>query len=268
MRRSSRVVGFLFCALFLMGFQTSRVEFETGATYSWDKDHRQVAGLLSRPAGEGRSPAVVLLHTCGGLLPHVTLDWPGYLTGLGYVVLSVDSYTPRGYSRCDEMGTWKNDQTKDAFGALDYLAGLPFVDGERIAVMGFSAGAFAINDYVINRSRRRTGMRNYKAAISLYGRCSDPLRTYTEKDIPLMQIIGELDVFRSLCEGMRIDWNVSIEVHVLKGAYHAFDHPQITSKRLNLDLSRGEHLGNPMLYDAAKTREARELTRAFLDKHL
>ncbi len=270
MRDYAKGVGFLLFALILVGCAaTNRVKFETGATYSWDKDHRQVAGLLSRPAGEGRSPAVVLLHTCGGLLSHVTSDWPGYLTGLGYVVLSVDSYFPRGYSRCTERTTWKNDQTKDAFGALDYLAGLPFVDGERIAVMGFSAGAFPINDNVINRSRRRTGMRNYKAAISLYGRCSDPLRWYTEKDIPLMQIVGELDKFRSSCEGMRIDWNVPIGVHVLKGAYHAFDHPQITSKRPapNFDILSYPG-GNPMLYDAAKAREARELTRAFLDKHL
>ncbi len=269
MRQCAYVVSILFCVSFLTGFDTNRVKFETGATYSWDKDHHQVAGLLSRPGGEGRSPAVVLLHTCGGLLPHVTSDWPAYLTGLGYVVLSVDSYTPRGYSRCTERTTWKNDQTKDAFGALDYLAGLPFVDGERIAVMGFAAGAFAINEILIGRSRQRTGMRNYKAAISLYGRCNDPLRTYTEKDIPLMHIVGEFDLFRDICENMRIDWNVPIEVHVLKGAYHAFDQSQITSKRLDPgNYFFPEHFGNPMLYDAAKTREARELTRPFLAKHL
>lgn len=272
MRRSARVVSLLFCALLLTGFETDRVKFETGATYSWDKDHRQVAGLLSRPAGEGRSPAVVLLHTCTGLLPHVTSDWPEYLTGLGYVVLSVDSYTPRGYARCTERTTtWKNDQTKDAFGALDYLAGLPFVDGERIAVMGFSAGAFAINDNVTNRSRQRTGMRNYKAAISLYGQCKDGgiLQSYTEKDIPLMQIVGELDLFHSVCEGMGFDWKVPIEVHVLKGAHHAFDQSQITSKRPAPVFGTLTYpVDNLMLYDAARTREARELTRAFLDKHL
>jgi len=268
MRRSSRVVGLLFFVLFLMGFQTDYVKFQTGATYSWDKDRRQVTGLLSRPAGAGRSPAVVLLHTCGGLQPHVISAWPRYLTGLGYVVLAADSYTPRGYAKCTNSGTWKNDQTKDAFGALDYLAGLPFVDGERIAVMGFSAGAFAVNDNVINRSRQRAGMRNYKAAISLYGRCSDPLRWYTEKDIPLMQIVGELDAFRSSCENMRIDWNVSIEVHVLPGAYHAFDQSQITAKRPAPLIEITHRVDNQMLYDAARTREARELTRAFLDKHL
>jgi dienelactone hydrolase len=166
-----------------------------------------------------------------------------------------------------EGGAYANDQTKDAFGALDYLAGLPFVDGERVAVMGFSAGAFAINEILIGRSRQRTGMHNYKAAISLYGRCSDPLRTYSEKDIPLVHIIGELDAWREICEG---EWMKSrpIEVHVLKGAYNSFDHPQITTKRLVPKFWFPDPQDNPMLYDAAKTREARELTRAFLAKHL
>jgi len=250
-----------------MGFENSRVVFETGATYSWDKDHQQVAGLLFRPAGEDRYPAVVLLHTCRGLLPHVTRDWPAYLTGLGYIVLSVDSYTPRGYSTCTESGTWQNDQTKDAFGAIEYLSDLPFVDDDRIAVMGFSAGAFAINETFIGRSRQRTGRRNYKAAISLYGRCSDPLRTYTDKDIPLMLIIGELDQWRAICEG---EWMKErpIEVHVLEGAYHSFDQTQMTAQRLVPKFWLPDPQDNPMLYDAAKTQEARELVRRFLEKHL
>ena len=267
MRRSLRAMYFLPFTLFLMGFETSTVEFPTGATYSWDKDRQMVGGLLFRPSAEGTAPAVVLLHTCEGLLPHVTIDWPKFLTSLGYVVLSIDSYTPRGYAQCTERGTFKNDQTKDAFGALDYLAGLPFVDSQRIAVMGFSAGAFAINDLVISRSRQRKGMRNFTAAISLYGRCDVPLQAYTERDIPLMQVIGERDVFHDICTG---DWmsDRPIQVHVLKGAHHAFDHRQITSKRLAPKFWFPDAQDNPMLYDAASTRQAQELVRAFLTEHL
>lgn len=261
MRRSTRVVSFLIFTLVLLGCQTSRVKFETGALYSSEKNLQQVSGLLFRPAGEGRSPAVVLLHTCGGLQPHVTQDWPAFLTGLGYVVLSAESYSSRGYSRCTDRGSFKGDQARDAFGALDYLASLPFVDGERIAVMGFSAGAIAINEIVIFRSRERTEGLNYKAAISLYGKCSYLLDTYTENDIPLMTIAGELD--RNLAGTCQVDSlkNTPIEAHMLKGAYHAFDQPQITNLR-------NDNAGNPMLYDASKTREARKLTQAFLAKHL
>ena len=86
MRRFARSAGLLFVALFLAGLDFYYVEFETGATYNWDKDRQQVAGLLFRPAGADRSAAVVLLHTCDGMQPHVISSWPRYLTGLGYVV--------------------------------------------------------------------------------------------------------------------------------------------------------------------------------------
>jgi dienelactone hydrolase len=261
MRRSAQVVSLLFFALVLLGFQHDRVKFETGAYFDWENDLPQVSGMLFKPAGEGRSPAVVLLHTCGGLSPHVTQDWPAYLTGLGYVVLSVDSYSPRGYSTCTASGAALTigEQAKDAFGALDYLASLPFVDGQRIAVMGFSEGAVAINDEVITRTRERTKTPNFRAAISYYGWCGWGYK-HTENDIPLMQIAAELDptTMRSCAVAMR---GKPIEVHVLKGAYHAFDQPQITKLQ-------NDNAGKPSLYDAAKTREARELTRAFLAKHL
>jgi dienelactone hydrolase len=269
MRPAMQILGLLFCGLFLMGFESSRVDFQTGATYSWDKDRHQVGGLLFRPSAENPAPAVVLLHTCGGLLPHVTKDWPEYLTGLGYVVLSVDSYTPRGYSRCNERETWKEDQTKDAFGALDYLADQPFVDGSRVALIGFSAGAFAINELLLGRTRLRSGKTNFAALISFYGRCTGPLRSYTSKDTPLMQIVGDLDTFYGICVN---DWmkETPIEVHVMKGAYHGFDQPQITSKQapFYLKMLFPEQLQNPMLYNHERTQEAREIVRAFLEKHL
>jgi dienelactone hydrolase len=58
----------------------------------------RISGLLAKPEGKGPFPAVVLLHTCGGVKPHVSVDWPNYLTGLGHVVLTVDSFGPRGGS--------------------------------------------------------------------------------------------------------------------------------------------------------------------------
>lgn len=50
---------------------------------------------LYRPKGTGPSPAVVLLHTCGGLGQHV-FDWASRLTSAGYVSVVIDSFTPRG----------------------------------------------------------------------------------------------------------------------------------------------------------------------------
>jgi len=36
-----------------------------------------------------------LLYTDAGMLPHVSQDWPRFLTSHGYAVLTVDTYAPR-----------------------------------------------------------------------------------------------------------------------------------------------------------------------------
>src|SRR3954469_10214564 len=54
--------------------------------------------ILFRPLeGEGPFPAVVLVPACGGAGDHI-YDWAERLTRAGYVVLIVDSLTPRGVS--------------------------------------------------------------------------------------------------------------------------------------------------------------------------
>lgn len=231
----------------------------TFVTSDIDPDRVALSGLLFKPAGDGPFPAVVLLHTCGGLQPHVTQTWPRYLTGLGYAVLTFDSYAARGYGRCFESPGSRFHQIADAFGALEHLRTLPFVDGERVAVMGFSAGGFAINGSIISRNRGRPGGAAFRAAISLYAGCYG-MWAYSADDLPTLQIVAEKD--HRLAPGCVVmGESTALEVHLLKGAYHAFDQPQIT--RL-----RHDNKGNPMLYSYSSTREAQEVARAFLEKHL
>jgi len=222
----------------------------------------KVTGLLFKPKGEGVHPAVVLLHTCGGLKPHVTQAWPDYLTGLGYVVLSVDSYSPRGISNCAQGIGW-SEQADDAYGALDYLSGLPFVDGNRVGVLGFSRGAMAINDFIAKTRHKddptntRSGSDpDFKAAIAFYGRCG---LSQTRKNLPLMEIVAEKDEYLAptcIAAGKFLP----IEVHVLRGAHHAFDSPGPGG--------RVDPFGNVMYYSAGATTEAEKHVKLFLGKHL
>lgn len=243
-------VGGCLSAVSGVGFKTSRLD-DSGVT---------VSALSFKPEGQGPFPAVVLLHTCGGYQQHVTQDWPDFLTGLGYYVLTVNSYRPRGYSYCHERRGWALAQAADAFGALAHLRTLPEVDAERVAVMGFSAGGIAINEYVIS-ARRVWGLaHDFKAAIALYAKCDGVIHRYAEGDMPLLQIAGSLD--RYFVSNCRYAASVSpVELHVIDGAYHAFDQPQITALR-------SDNSGNPMLYSYTATREAQQVTRAFLAKHL
>src|SRR4051812_15307395 len=69
-------------------------------------------GYLFRPAGEGRHPAVVFLHGCGGLFSRTNglietreRAWANELDGRGYVVLMVDSFGPRHQGEmCSQRG--------------------------------------------------------------------------------------------------------------------------------------------------------------------
>ena len=56
-------------------------------------------GHLSGPKGDGPFPAIVLLHSCGGL-GRSSEVWTARLVDWGYVVLNVDSFGPRGEATC------------------------------------------------------------------------------------------------------------------------------------------------------------------------
>jgi len=100
-------------------------------------------GDLLLPAGDGRVPAVVILHTIGGPSPTNEAWIAERLVKAGFAAFTVDTYGPRGWTA--EMavkgGTQLNPgQVADALNALKLLAGHPRVDAKRIAVIGFSMG--------------------------------------------------------------------------------------------------------------------------------
>ena len=71
-------------------------------------------------------------------------EWAETLAAAGYVVLKVDSFGPRGQrSVCDRWTVTVDQVAADALAAAAHLRKLPFVDGDRIAVVGFSYGAMA-----------------------------------------------------------------------------------------------------------------------------
>jgi dienelactone hydrolase len=250
-------------ATVLAGCSTG-VRFSNATLLSGDTP-RAIDGLLAKPDGAGPFPAVVLLHTCGGVKPHVSGDWPAFLNRLGYVALTVDTFGSRGLGPCGNAlhpaeGGRKTaayrEMTRDAFGALDYLVAQPFVDKTRIAVMGFSLGANTINSYLIHQVRP-PGAAAFRAAIGVYGRCHDLHRYTGRPDGPaLMQIAGELDRHHvHSCLGL----SAPIEVHVIPGAHHSWDDPTASGK--------ANPFGDYALYDGAATRASRELVRTFLARH-
>lgn len=218
----------------------------------------RVSAHISKPDAPGQHPALVLLHACGGLTPHVARDWPKLLVALGYVVLVPDTTGSRGYRDCSRMPDRFEAQARDAYAALDYLAGQPFVDVRRIAAVGFSMGAITINELIMVRPPRAASRPEFRAFASFYGRCS-ALNPILVREAPLLQIIPEKDNFASGC--VERAKSIRMEAHVLPGAFHAFDQPQLTSRS-------EDPFGNRMLYDRAATSRSQELLRDFLAKNL
>jgi dienelactone hydrolase len=136
------------------------------------KDNAQISGLLYQPKGEGPFPAIVLLHGRGGVFPYQE-NWAYILSQHGYVTLMVDGYCNRGL-RCLRLGkirktrAWKKMRETDfrigdAQGGFAYLAGLDFVDKNRIGGFGFSRGGSALIDSVVRAPRSPL-----KALVALY----------------------------------------------------------------------------------------------------
>jgi len=227
-------------------------------------------GQLTKPEGAGPFPAVVLLHSCGGMMSHVRTFWPNELKSAGYVVLSIDSFGSRGLPRCPNRIMSRSEihlawMTGDAYGGLDYLASLPFVDPGRVAVIGFSLGAYVVNLDMTPRNMRSPEQRQFKAAIGFYGVCaSGPalgpgLSALVESPYPMLELIPALDEKSvETCAPLTQPW---IEKHILPRASHAFDFPENQMAMTSV-------MGSRISYSAEATRESSVLVREFLARTL
>ncbi len=234
----------------------------------------RLSGRLTRPAGAGPHPAVVLLHGCEGMAPYQA-RWAERIAGWGYLALQVDSYGPRrientcgDYHRMSDTG-----QELDAFGALAYLSGRADVIADRIALLGWSSGASALLLVLDERQIQTLFPRNFRAAVAFYPHCFAANGPFVG---PVQVLIGGADDWTPARRCRRMAEVNAPRAHpvaltVYPGAHHFFDdpgrgppayHPRIDNREKSP--ARGATFG----HDAAAAADARARVRAFLARRL
>lgn len=216
---------------------------------------------LAKPPGAGPFPAVVLLHGCGGMGHARDKNWVSRLTEWGYITLRVDSLSARGQtSICDDVfRVSRFPRARDTHGALAYLAARSDVAKDRIAVMGWSHGAWAVLTAVDNDPATDVWASRFRAAVAFYPPCLDAM---TGLATPILTLVGEADTWTPAqqCRQMQFKGGDKglFELKTYPEAVHAFDHD--APERVNM----GHRIG----YNAAAAADAIPLVRAFLDRHL
>jgi dienelactone hydrolase len=104
------------------------------------------------PAGDEPRPAVLLFHGCGGVRDHLQ-GYAAAAVRAGWRAYVIDSFQPRGWSRrfaasftCIGLAFRGHARTGDVLASVWGVSQLPGVDRTRMALAGWSHGAWTIMD--------------------------------------------------------------------------------------------------------------------------
>jgi len=212
---------------------------------------------LLKPAGEGSFPAIVMVHQCAGLNQAV-LARARKAVSMNYVVLLVDSFGPRGVTTVcygPQAGVNLFRGARDALQASEHLRRQPYIDKDRIALVGFSWGAMvgllASSSHYVEALKAGHG---FNAVASFYPGCflisppnGRPPYEVVNADIahPLLVLMGEADTETPAAECVEKLETIKkasapVEWHVYPETTHCWDCKQLDGLS-KIDV-RGHHV--------------------------
>ncbi len=123
---------------------------------------------VTRPAGSGPFPVVIMLHGCGGPRPFIR-DMAKVAVEAGAAAIVVDSFAHRNISRmgayatvCTGARLQGRERAGDLFAAMTWTRVQAWADDRRIIAMGWSHGGWTIMDALALRRggemERATGL--------------------------------------------------------------------------------------------------------------
>lgn len=145
-------------------------------------------------------PAVVLLHGAGGVLSSREMHYAAQFAEMGIAALVVDVFGARREVATGFVNRLihitEAAMVTDAYAALAWLDRQPAIDGERVALIGFSYGGmttvFAAYRQVAELLAGLEGPR-FAAHIAFYGPCIARLRNVRTTGAPVLFLAGGRD---------------------------------------------------------------------------
>jgi dienelactone hydrolase len=240
-----------------------------------------VSGWWLPTSAEGKRPAVIALHGCGGLyarngaLNARHRAMAELLHSRGYHILFPDSFTPRGIRELctvplQERKLRAAERSADIQTALDWIATRAEADAARIVVLGWSHGGSA----VLAALNHRLGPQplQARAAIAFYPGCSPYARRpgmYLPV-APLLILIGALDDWTPPEPCVELSkWTPKVMVRVYPESHHGFDDPS-SPVRVRSDVPNGVRPGAGVTVGSnpAARKAAYEAMLEFLEREL
>lgn len=203
---------------------------ETLSFKSLGKKAQSLSGELHLPTvGSKPFPAVVMIHGTDFSGERYDFHRPAFLEA-GIAVFEVDFHS----------GIYTNGKNRPkagkmvpfAFGALRTLRAQPSIDGNRIAIMGFSlGGAITVKSMKIElkNASLNADEKGFAAHVAFYPACK---RQKLDKNVigaPLLVLSGELDSYSDgkSCKKWANDYEQTnpglVTMKIYPGAHHGFD---------------------------------------------
>jgi len=226
-----------------------------------------------RPEGAGPFPALVMFHGCGGLRESLR-QWADQMRDLGVLVVATDSHAGRGLAWekvCSGRALLGAERAGDAWVALARVRARPDVDPARVALAGWSHGAwtlmelFALEDGELPPNLEEapaTELADVAGLVLLYPYCGLGARAlfHWPRAVPTLMLLAEQDriVDADACarwgEARAADGK-PVTTHAYAGVDHGFDQA----------VPSGEW---EPTYDAAAAEDARRRVAVFLAERL
>jgi dienelactone hydrolase len=241
------------CQALQAGTDTTTISFQS-STY---RDFQQV---LAREAAAGtptvratlsfpeqakdRYPAVVVVHTIAGYREANEGYVAAALRKSGFATLTYDSFAARGTTGAAMSGSagYLPAGVADAFAALERLKSEPKIDGDRIAILGFSYGGEVAHLTAFEPLRLALvpGKGRFNAHVAFYpaGNFGVIPERGAYTGFPVLMLLGEKDdnlpvakIASYLAYAQAAGNPAPVETVIYAGAYHAWTVPSLVPSR-------------------------------------